>query len=881
MRDLAEQLQDANFGYESDTDARVAGLSESKAHGRSIALMKFLSRVSKKLRVDRHVYVVGGAVRDVVLDRPIKDIDVVIDPVALKGKDSAWFAKNVAREIPGRTSLVTNQYGVAILTVKSGWTLDGHDMAGEVIEIANSRSESYGGKGGKGYKPHLVKPAGIKQDVFRREFTFNCMAGDTLIPTENGILRIDEIASREDGDCQGICLQVAGQDGLAMAVGWQYSGFAPTLRVTTEWGHSFSCTHHHPVLVLRGHDHEWVQTHRLEKGDLLCVPVQQVARKQPLCLKLSDPVQPKRGLLKKVRKPEVMTPELAFVIGCVVAEGSNTHKRVSFSNSDPVFIARYVECFDAVFGFRPSRNKVVEKGSVRILQGVKFIASADGYDVYADSKAVVGWLDEMGLYCGRAGSGKSASHHKVVPWSILQADEMSQWAFLAAYLEGDGSIRSDTGRITFCSASPYIRQQLQVLLGAHGILSRVRDRFVYINAVDSALLWEKIQPWMATKGFDYTQRTNKARNRYGIPADYIRGFLAGRKQDARAVYVTDNNESRTLPNMHEPVRKVRRLLHDAHARGDFEGFMAGLRVISQNEHARLQRLFVLGYQYVEVVLVEDAGEQDVFDISMVKGVEPAFVANGVVVHNTLLIRMADLAKGPDRKDILDITGCGLRDLDRGEVRCPSDPDKTFSDDPTRMLRAIKFMNRYGFKIAPDVAASIRRNAHKLESIPYEAVATLLVNTILTEKKYKAAIKIMDNLGLLDVVTEMLRTNKGFRNSMERWVSNRKVGFMFDLMDVGLSPGAKLGFLSKSQQAGLRVLALGMPEGEPERFLDALRQPGRVMDSQALIKELGLAGKQIAKLSVIARELLLDNPDLRNDRARLTHRVAEVYRRRMK
>jgi len=158
------------------------------AHAKSIALMQFLAKTAQRVGVGEHVYVVGGAVRNFIIDRPIKDIDVVIDAVALGGKkDSDWFAEYLARAIPTSTDITTNQYGVAILTVKGSWELDGHDMKGEVIEIANARKESYGGEAGKGYKPSEVEPATIEEDVYRREFTFNCMAGDTLIPTGCGM----------------------------------------------------------------------------------------------------------------------------------------------------------------------------------------------------------------------------------------------------------------------------------------------------------------------------------------------------------------------------------------------------------------------------------------------------------------------------------------------------------------------------------------------------------------------------------------------------------------------------------------------------------------------------------------------------------------------
>lgn len=151
---------------------------EAGSHRRSVALMKFLAGVANRLGVGEHIYVVGGAVRDFVLERPIKDVDVVVDSIALgRGRDSAWFAEEVRRAIPMTTNVATNQYGVVILSVHGPWIIAGEDLDGEQIEIANARKESYSGAGGKGkgYKPDEVVPATIQDDVIRRELTFNAL----------------------------------------------------------------------------------------------------------------------------------------------------------------------------------------------------------------------------------------------------------------------------------------------------------------------------------------------------------------------------------------------------------------------------------------------------------------------------------------------------------------------------------------------------------------------------------------------------------------------------------------------------------------------------------------------------------------------------------
>jgi len=61
---------------------------------------------------------------------------------------------------------------------------------------------------------------------------------------------------------------------------------------------------------------------------------------------------------------------------------------------------------------------------------------------------------------------------------------------------------------------------------------------------------------------------------------------------------------------------------------------------------------------------------------------------------------------PLNDKVLDFTGKGVDDLQNHIIRTPLDPFKTFSDDPLRMLRAVKFSARYGWDISPDVAKAL-------------------------------------------------------------------------------------------------------------------------------------------------------------------------------
>lgn len=282
----------------------------------------------------------------------------------------------------------------------------------------------------------------------------------------------------------------------------------------------------------------------------------------------------------------------------------------------------------------------------------------------------------------------------------------------------------------------------------------------------------------------------------------------------------------------------------------------------------------------EVIEIANAREES-YGGDSGKGYKPSEVAAADIkkdvyrrefTFNTLMWRLSDLAKGPDKAEIVDITGCGMRDLKRGEMACPSDPDKTFRDDPTRMLRAIKFLVRYDWTITPEVRDSIRRNASLLKKVPHEAVVSLLMGSVLKEKTYKKALREMEKLGLLDVVSEMTQHNKAMRATLGNWAANKKAQFFFAMIDAGLPVGSKIGFLSASDQKRLRELALKMEPGKSERFIEVLKQPGKVMDTKALMSELGIKGKAVGRLTELGREVLLERPALMDDPGKLSAAV---------
>ena len=91
---------------------------------------------------------------------------------------------------------------------------------------------------------------------------------------------------------------------------------------------------------------------------------------------------------------------------------------------------------------------------------------------------------------------------------------------------------------------------------------------------------------------------------------------------------------------------------------------------------------------------------------------------------------------------------GIRDLANGIIRTPLDPEQTYSDDPLRMLRAIRFATRLGFTIVPESLDAMRRMAGRLRILSRERIVEELDKMLLTTKP-STAFRLMDQTGLLE------------------------------------------------------------------------------------------------------------------------------------
>jgi len=102
---------------------------------------------------------------------------------------------------------------------------------------------------------------------------------------------------------------------------------------------------------------------------------------------------------------------------------------------------------------------------------------------------------------------------------------------------------------------------------------------------------------------------------------------------------------------------------------------------------------------------------------------------------------------------------GIKDLELAIIKTPLEPGKTFSDDPLRMMRAIRFSNQLEFEIEKNVRESLKSNAYRIQIVSAERIMGEF-QKVMACKKPSIGIKLMDEAGLLDYFIPELPAMKG-------------------------------------------------------------------------------------------------------------------------
>jgi poly(A) polymerase len=140
---------------------------------------------------------------------------------------------------------------------------------------------------------------------------------------------------------------------------------------------------------------------------------------------------------------------------------------------------------------------------------------------------------------------------------------------------------------------------------------------------------------------------------------------------------------------------------------------------------------------------------------------------------------------PETGEVLDYVG-GQADLQAGLIRAIGDPDRRFTEDKLRLMRAVRFAARFGFAVEPLTFAAIRGRAQKVTSVSAERLRDELTK-LLTEGAARRGFELLDETRLLSAVLPEIAAMKGveqppeFHPEGDVWIHTR---MMIEMLAAG-------------------------------------------------------------------------------------------------
>lgn len=258
------------------------------------------------------------------------------------------------------------------------------------------------------------------------------------------------------------------------------SGMLPSLKLTTKYNYTLiGAKDSHIVPVLRTRNNNIKYNHRTKweadfyiedtliknckVGDILLLHMSNLWPTQQFSLPKYEYIPNKYcSKYNIINFPNKVTPELARIIGYLIAKGSfnvRTFFKVSFNKKNTYCINDFIRCCIAVFNKAPK----IEKQKRNCI------------DVTICSVPIIEWLEQS------VGLQRTTAHYKIVPNAIMRSPKNIVCEFLSALFECDGSIYLDKKnylKINYSSVSETLIKQVRLLLLNLGIITSKRQNVI-------------------------------------------------------------------------------------------------------------------------------------------------------------------------------------------------------------------------------------------------------------------------------------------------------------------------------------------------------------------------------------------------------------------
>ncbi len=489
------------------------------------------------------------------------------------------------------------------------------------------------------YRGTLVESAKRQRSTLHLQ----CLAGNTLISTDSGLRKIADLVPHiANGKPSSVPLelQVKGYDGLPHnTTYWHYRGNKETVKITTDSGIELECTEDHRILVLTPKGElKWKEASNIDSNEHVCLPMtDSIGHDDNLRLSKYN-FNDNYGHSGYYLPPKQMIPELAYILGALSGDGSVHTNSMVFRSNDLECATKFKQRFDSVFGTDCS---------------LKEPNNYTYYTVECNSVAVCSYLSKLGLYVIRKPNqiGKLTHHQKrKVPKSILRANKDAKLAYIAGYLDTDGTVlgKDNNLEIHFTSVSNKLLRNVQQLLIDLGYTCNLgldgNKFYIRINRAETSTLYPKLRKWITD-----TRRIKKCgktvSRTQGIPVNPILVALdkcktleapKGSRQVNGKIYLMNDDGYSITPKHPYGVTtdkiKRRNLLNYV----DDTGLLTKLVELAKCNSKLSTDLNVIiqgKYKFEKVISIQPMGKQPVYDLSMEKGAKNSFTANGIIVHN--------------------------------------------------------------------------------------------------------------------------------------------------------------------------------------------------------------------------------------------------------
>ena len=290
-----------------------------------------------------------------------------------------------------------------------------------------------------------------------------CVSADALVPTENGLERIDSIKSNEifvdvrameDNNSQLVTLQNGVQKvKLLRSI---KTGYKETLKLETNSGYELIATQDHKILT----ENNWKQLSEISNEDRILIQsgAGSFNKNPKLPFEVNNSIVGENGRKYELNLPTEWSKELGLVLGWLTGDGWLNKK---FNQIGLVFSEQDKDAKDII-------KPVFESYCNRKISELKYKNNCR--QIRSSSKHVADFFSKLGV----------KSIDKEVPSSIFTATEEAVVAFLQGLFSSDGTVGMGSESRNYArlnSSSKKLLKQVQVLLLNLGIRSSVYDRF--------------------------------------------------------------------------------------------------------------------------------------------------------------------------------------------------------------------------------------------------------------------------------------------------------------------------------------------------------------------------------------------------------------------